>query len=180
MFMPQFKINRSNKPSQGLKESAPLFFFFAWKRPFFLLPFLKAIFIEHKGSFFHVAPVSSLHHRSAVEQASSVTRASSIVVVVEVAKPPPLSSLNPACRLCFSFFKSQNSPMGFERRCVCRSRDLAHDGQSWDVSRFPFRYGGEERLFCVTDKMNEGVVKLFPRDAVVEDGCDDTLASFKV
>jgi len=28
--------------------------------------------------------------------------------------------------------------------------------------------------------MNEGVVKLFRRDAVVEDGGDDTLAAFRV
>ena len=51
--------------------------------------------------------------------------------------------------------------------------------QSW-VSHFPFRYGGEERLFCVAGEMNEGVVMLFRRDSVVEDGGDDTLAVFRV
>ena len=45
---------------------------------------------------------------------------------------------------------------------------------------FPFRYDGEERLFCVTDEMNEGVVKLFQHDAVVEDGGHNTLAAFRV
>jgi len=45
---------------------------------------------------------------------------------------------------------------------------------------FPFRYGGEERLFCVTREMNEGVVKLFRCDVVVKDGGDDTLAAFRV
>jgi len=50
------------------------------------------------------------------------------------------------------------------------------------VSRgmFPFIYDGEERLLCVADEMNEGVVKLFQRDAVVEDGGHDTLAAFRV
>jgi len=52
--------------------------------------------------------------------------------------------------------------------------------QSWVVSHFPFRYGGEERLFCVAGEMNEDVVKLFRRYAVVEDGGDDTLATFRV
>ncbi|QCE10830.1 hypothetical protein DEO72_LG10g2062 [Vigna unguiculata] len=85
------------------------------------------------------AAVSSLHHRSAVEQPCFVAQASSIVVVAEVAKPPPLSSFNLACR-----------------------------------------YGGEKRLFYVADEMNEDVVKLFRRDAVVEDGSDDTLAAFRV
>ena len=45
---------------------------------------------------------------------------------------------------------------------------------------FSFRYDGEERLFCVADEMNEGVVKLFRRDAVVEDGGHNTLAAFRV
>jgi len=45
---------------------------------------------------------------------------------------------------------------------------------------FPFRYDGEERLFCVADEMNEGVVKLFQHDAVVEDGGHNTLAAFRV
>jgi len=52
--------------------------------------------------------------------------------------------------------------------------------QSWVVSRFMFIYGGEERLFCVVDEMNEGVRKLFRHDAMVEDGGDDTLATFRV
>ena len=52
--------------------------------------------------------------------------------------------------------------------------------QSWVVSRFLFIYGGEERLFCVTDGMNEGFVKLFRRDAMVKDGGNDTLAAFRV
>jgi len=50
------------------------------------------------------------------------------------------------------------------------------------VSRgmFPFRYDSEERVFCIAAEMNEGVVKLFRRDAVVEDGGHDTLAAFRV
>jgi len=52
--------------------------------------------------------------------------------------------------------------------------------QSWVVSCFLFRYGVEERLFCVVGGMNEGVVKLFRRDAVVKDGGDDTLAAFRI
>jgi len=52
--------------------------------------------------------------------------------------------------------------------------------QSWVGSRFLFIYGGEERLFCITDEMNEGIVKLFRLDAVVEDGGNDTLAAFRV
>jgi len=52
--------------------------------------------------------------------------------------------------------------------------------RSWVVSRFSFRYGGEERLFYVTGRMNEGVVKLLWRDAVVKDGGGDTLATFRV
>ncbi|QCD81770.1 hypothetical protein DEO72_LG2g2100 [Vigna unguiculata] len=76
---------------------------------------------------------------SAVARPSFIAQASSIVVVVEVVKLPPLSSFNLACR-----------------------------------------YGGEERLFYVADEMNEGVMKLFWRDAVVEDGGDDTLAALRV
>jgi len=49
-----------------------------------------------------------------------------------------------------------------------------------DVSRFPFRYGGEKKLFCIAGEMNEGVMKLFQHDAVVEDGGDDTLTTFRV
>jgi len=52
--------------------------------------------------------------------------------------------------------------------------------QSWVVSHFSFRYGGEEKLFCVTGKMNEDVVKLFWHDKVVKDGGDDTLGAFRV
>ena len=50
------------------------------------------------------------------------------------------------------------------------------------VSRgmFPFKYDSEERVFCVASEMNEGVVKLFRRDAVVEDGGHDTLTTFRV
>ena len=50
------------------------------------------------------------------------------------------------------------------------------------VSRgmFPFRYDSEKRVFYVAGEMNEGVVKLFRRDAVVEDGGHDTLAAFRV
>ena len=50
------------------------------------------------------------------------------------------------------------------------------------VSRgmFPFRYDSEERVFCVTGEMNEGVVKLFRRDAMVKDSGHDTLATFRV
>jgi len=50
------------------------------------------------------------------------------------------------------------------------------------VSRgmFPFRYDSEERVFYVVGEMNEGVVKLFRRDSVVEDGGHDTLAAFRV
>ena len=50
------------------------------------------------------------------------------------------------------------------------------------VSRgmFSFRYDSEERVFYVTSEMNEGVVKMFRRDAVVEDGGHDTLAAFRV
>jgi len=50
--------------------------------------------------------------------------------------------------------------------------------QSWVVSRFLFRYGGEERLFC--GGMNEGFVKLFRRDVMVKDGGNNTLAAFRV
>jgi len=63
---------------------------------------------------------------------------------------------------------------------VCRSRDWLTLVQLWEVSRFPFRYGGEERLFYVVDEMNEGIVKLFWCDVVVEDGGDDTLPAFRV
>ena len=52
--------------------------------------------------------------------------------------------------------------------------------QSWVVSHFLFRYGSEERLFCVTGRMNEGFVKLFRRDAMVKDGGNDTLVAFRV
>ena len=50
------------------------------------------------------------------------------------------------------------------------------------VSRgmFSFRYDSEERVFYVVGEMNEGVVKLFRCDAVVEDGGHDTLAAFRV
>ncbi|QCE00535.1 hypothetical protein DEO72_LG7g1825 [Vigna unguiculata] len=109
------------------------------QQPFFSLPFSNAIVPDRKGSFFHVVAVSSLHRRSAVERASSVTQASSIVVIAEVAKPPPLSSFNLACR-----------------------------------------YDSEKRVFYVAGEMNEGVVKMFRRDAVVEDGGHDTLAAFRV
>ncbi|QCD93857.1 hypothetical protein DEO72_LG5g1933 [Vigna unguiculata] len=36
------------------------------------------------------------------------------------------------------------------------------------------------RLFCDADEMNGGVVKLFRRDVMVEDGGDGTLAAFTV
>ena len=50
------------------------------------------------------------------------------------------------------------------------------------VSRgmFPFRYDNEERVFCIAAEMNEGVVKLFRRDAMVKDSGHDTLATFRV
>ncbi|QCE04256.1 hypothetical protein DEO72_LG8g2290 [Vigna unguiculata] len=92
---------------------------------------------EHKGSFFHVVAVSSLHHQSVIERASSVVR------------------LLHCCR---------------RRGCEAASIVVIQ-------SRL---YGGEERLFCVTREMNEGVVKLFRCDVVVKDGGDDTLAAFRV
>jgi len=50
------------------------------------------------------------------------------------------------------------------------------------VSRgmFPFRYDSEERVLCIAGEMNEGIVKLFRRDTVVEDGGHDTLTAFRV
>ena len=91
------------------------------QQPFFSLPFLNAIVPDRKGSFFHIVAVSSLHHRSAVEWASSVTWASSIVVIAEVAKSPPLSSLN--LRYVLLLFQIVRLFSGFRMSmCVLKSR----------------------------------------------------------
>ncbi|QCE10778.1 hypothetical protein DEO72_LG10g2010 [Vigna unguiculata] len=47
--------------------------------------------------------------------------------------------------------------------------------ESPSLSSFNPAYSGEEKLFYVAGKMNDGVMKPFRRDVVVKDGGDGTL-----